>query len=95
MADATITILTQGGDQHEIETPLDIKTEDFLKELATALQLPMTDAEGHQVAWRLDNKDAGNTLANDQTLEQNGVREGHKLALIRQVTAGSRGVFCT
>jgi hypothetical protein len=88
MKNIKVTIFTQGGDQHEIETPLDIKTEDFIKELATALQLPMTDAEGHLVAWRLDNKDVGNTLTSDQTLEQNGVRDGHGFALIRQMTAG-------
>lgn len=87
MADATVTIYTQGGDQHDTETPLDITTEEFIKELAAALNLPMTDAEGKPASWRLDNKNTGKTLEPNLTLEQNGVKDGHGLVLIRSVIA--------
>lgn len=88
MPDMKLTIHTQGGDAHEIEAPGDIRGGDLVKELADQLQLPATDAEGHPVAWRLDNKDTGRTVDLEQTLEQNGVQAGHHLSLIRSVTAG-------
>lgn len=86
---AKVKIFTQGGDEHDIETPLDIKASEFSEELAIALKLPKTDAEGHPVSWRIDDKDTGKTLEGDKTLDQNGVKAGHRLSLIRQVVAGS------
>lgn len=83
-----VKIFTQGGDEHEIETPLDIRVDEFIKELATALQLGLNDADGNQIVWRLDNKDTGRTLEGEKTLEQNNVQAGHRLSLIRSVTAG-------
>lgn len=88
MADMKLTIYTQGGDAHDIEAPGDIRGGDLVKELAQQLQLPATDAEGHPVAWRLDDKETGKTLDLNTTLEQNGVQAGHHLSLIRSVTAG-------
>lgn len=88
MAEIKLTIYTQGGDVHDIEAPADIRATDLVKDLAEQLQLPATDAEGNAVSWRLDNKDRGNTLDLERTLEQNGVQAGHRLSLIRQVTAG-------
>lgn len=88
MPDVKVKIFTQGGDEHEIETPLDIKAEDFIKELVTALKLPTTDAENNAISWRVDDKDTGKTLEPQKTLEQNGVMGGHRMSLIRQVVAG-------
>jgi hypothetical protein len=83
-----VKIFTQGGDEHDIETPLDIRATEFIEELVGALSLPKLDAENHPVSWRIDNKDTGKTLETEKTLEQNGVKAGHRLSLIRQVVAG-------
>lgn len=88
MPDMKLTIYTQGGESHDIEAPPDIRASDLVKELAEQLSLPSTDAEGRAVAWRMDDKDTGTTLNLDTTLEQNGVLAGHRLSIIRQVTAG-------
>lgn len=88
MPDMKLTIYTQGGDSHEIEAPGDIRGGDLVKELTEQLQLPTSDAEGHPVAWRLDDKETGKTVDLGTTLEQNGVQSGHHLNLIRAVTAG-------
>lgn len=89
MADIKVNVVTIGGEKHEVEVPPDIRAEDFIKELITALKLPITDAEGHTISWRLDNKDTGRTLDAARTIEENGVREGHQLMLIRATTAGA------
>jgi uncharacterized ubiquitin-like protein YukD len=88
MADIKVKVLTIGGEEKDIETPTDIKTDDFIKELVIALNLPLTDAEGHQVSWRIDDKDTGKTLDGDKTLDENEVKDGHRLALIRSTVAG-------
>jgi len=89
MADIKVNVVTIGGEKHEVEVPPDIRAEDFIKELITVLKLPLTDAEGHTISWRLDNKDTGRTLDASRTIEENGVREGHQLMLIRATTAGA------
>lgn len=90
MAEIKVKVVTMGGEERDIETPTDIKAEEFIKELVIALNLPLTDAEGHQVSWRIDDKDTGKTLEGIKTLEENGVREGHRLSLIRATVAGGR-----
>jgi hypothetical protein len=87
-SEVKVKVTTIGGDERDIQTPLDIKTGDFIKELVIALKLPQVDAENHQISWRLDNKDTGTTMDADKTLEENGVKEGHHLNLIRATVAG-------
>ena len=88
MPEMKLTIYTQGGDAHDIEAPADILAGELVKDLSEQLHFPATDAEGNPVSWRLDNKDMGKTLDLGRTLEQNGVQTGHRMSLIRQVTAG-------
>lgn len=88
MPEIKMTVYTQGGDAHDIEAPVDIRAGDLVKDLAEQLQFPSRDAEGNPVSWRLDNKDTGRTVDLERSLEQNGVLAGHRLSLIRQVTAG-------
>jgi ubiquitin-protein ligase len=84
-----LRVYTQGGEETQIETPANMPASEFVNELAAALDLPARDVGGHPVPWRLDNKDTGRTVDLARTLEENGVRSGHRLSLIREVTAGS------
>ena len=83
-----VTVVTLGGEKHDVEVPLDIRAEDFTKELIAALKQPVTDAEGHPIVWRIDDKDTGRTLEGGKTMEENGVKDGHQLILLRVTTAG-------
>ena len=83
-----IQVLTQGGDEHEIETPVDIMVSELIRELTTALQLPPTYAEGNLISWCLDNRTTARRLSPNNKLSQEGVADGHVLVLSRQVTAG-------
>jgi hypothetical protein len=87
--DIKVYVHTQGGATHPIEAPADIKTEEFIKELIAGLDLPKTDAEGHQISWIIDDKDTGKSLDYQNTLAENGVSKGHQLYMRRRVTAGS------
>jgi uncharacterized ubiquitin-like protein YukD len=86
-ADVKIKVFTLGGEERDVETPLNINSEEFINELVIAVMLPLSDLEGHQINWRVDNKDTGATLDPDKTLEENGVKEGHRLMLIRATVA--------
>jgi hypothetical protein len=86
--DTKLTITTIGGRQVEIETPLDILVDDFIRELCAVLKLPTTDAEDHIINWRLDDNTTGRTLDGAISLAAAGVREGHSLFLSRPTTAG-------
>jgi hypothetical protein len=87
--DIKVYVHTPGGDSHPIEAPVDIRTEEFVRELISGLQLPSVDAEGRQVSWTIDDKDTGKTLDYQNTLQEAGVRGGHHLYMRRQVTAGN------
>ena len=83
-----VKVHTQGGEEHDIETPLDIKASDFASELVIALKLPSSDANNNPITWRIDDKDTGKTLEPSKTLADNGVKADHRLSLLRQVIAG-------
>lgn len=85
---ARLRVVTQGGSEHDIDAPLDMPAETFIDELVAALGLPLRDAEGLPVSWRLDNRETSRTLDAARDLGDNGVRDGHRLALVRQVIAG-------
>jgi hypothetical protein len=87
-AEIKVKVFTIGGDEHEIEVPQDMRGDEFLNQLAIALTLPVNDANGNPVNWRLDNKDTGRTLEGVKTMAENGVSDGHRLSLLRQVVAG-------
>jgi hypothetical protein len=87
---ARLKITTQSGETHEIEAPLDLMASEFVEELRQALQLPATNADNRAIVWQLDNKNTGNRLDGEKTLEENGVRDGHELRLWRVVIAGGR-----
>ncbi len=89
MQDMNLDVATQSGDSHKVEAPSDMNGEEFMRGLINLLRLPTTDAEGRPINWRIDDKDTGRTLEHSQTLEANGVREGHHLSIIRTVTAGA------
>ncbi len=85
-----VKVITVDGDEKEVEVPIDMRAEDFVNELVIALSLPLTDAEGHSIVWRIDNKETARTLNRAQSLDENGVRNGHRLLLMRSTTAGRR-----
>jgi uncharacterized ubiquitin-like protein YukD len=88
MNEITIKLLTMDGSEHEIETPTDIKAKDFIVEVTIALALPLTDAAGASINWRLHNKNSGKTLVGDKTLAENEVVDGQALILVRATVAG-------
>lgn len=89
----TVSIVTIGGEDHSVEVPLDITVRDFIRELIVSLNLPTTDAEGHPIYWRLDDKDLGRTLDNERTLGAEAVVDRHRLMLIRATVAGGASEF--
>jgi hypothetical protein len=87
-ADIKVKVFTMGGEEHEIEVPPDMRGDEFLNQLAIALQLTVNDANGNPVNWQLVNKDTGSEVDGGKTMADNGVSDGHRLSLLRQTVAG-------
>lgn len=88
MSNIVVQVYTMSGDELEISTPTDIRVSEFIRELISAKNFPSEDAEGNPIQWRLDNESTGTTLDDQSTFQEEGVDEGHRLFLIRTVTAG-------
>jgi len=81
-----LRIHTKGSESHEITTPEDMVSAEFILELIKGLRLPESDSQGNPILWEADDKDTGQTLIRERTLRENGVLEGHNLYL-RQTVA--------
>lgn len=88
MGDLNLEVTTPQGNTHRVEAAADINGGEFLKGLINLFRLPTTDAEGRPIDWRVDNKDTGRRLDVSRNLADNGIREGHHLHIVRQVSAG-------
>jgi len=86
--DIKVRVSTMDGEKRGVETPTDVRVDEFIKELCDALNLPKTDFAGNPVVWRIDDKDTDRTLDGLKVLESQGVKEGHRLSLIRATVAG-------
>ena len=75
------------GTKTMVEVPDNVPMNRLIPALVTRLGLP-TEREGQPVTYRLDNRDTGGRIGDDQTLEQAGVQNEAVLALFPEVTAG-------
>ena len=86
--DLYLVIVAPDGSQHPVEAPDDIEIGEFTGELLEGLQLPRVTAEGDPTLWQLHDVDTARLLRHGATLEENGVRDGHHIAMRRFVLAG-------
>lgn len=80
-------VTTPNGDPHDVTAPNAMRADQLVRELMPALRLAHVDAEGHAICWHLYSKSSGRELVPEQTLQQNGVRTGHRLNLVRRTVA--------
>jgi len=92
LTEIQLQITTPNGDPHSVAVPRDMRVDAFIRELMPELRLASVDAEGHPVIWHLHSKNTGRELLPEQTLELNGVQDGHRLHLVRKTVAGSETV---
>lgn len=82
MGDIAVRVHSEGNESHEITTPDEMISAEFISELVRGLRFPETD-EGKPILWEVDDKDNGLKLIRERTLRENGVLEGHNLYLRR------------
>jgi hypothetical protein len=85
MAEISLRIHAEGNQSHEIVTPDDIVSAEFISELLKGLRLPEAGTDGKPILWEVYNKDIGRNLIRAGTLRENGVVDGHDLYLRRAV----------
>ncbi|HEY1186439.1 MAG TPA: protein kinase [Gemmata sp.] len=79
---AVISVIAPDGNPRGVVAPLDMRVDDFIRELIPALQLVRTDVAGYPLIWALCSAPGGTELLPNRTLEQNGVRPEQQLQLI-------------
>jgi hypothetical protein len=75
------------GTKTMVEVPDNVPMNRLIPALVTRLGLP-TEQEGQPVTYRLDDRQTGERIDDEQTLEEAGVQNGAVLALFPEVTAG-------
>jgi uncharacterized ubiquitin-like protein YukD len=88
VARARVTMLDHvRGTKTQVEVPDNVPMNRLIPALVSRLGLP-TEQDGQPVTYRLDNRDSGQRIGDEQTLADAGVQEGAVLALFPEVTAG-------
>ena len=75
------------GTKTQVEVPNDVPMNRLIPALVRRLGLP-TEQDGQPVTYRLDNRDTGQRIGDEETLAQAGVQAQTVLTLLPEVTAG-------
>ncbi len=79
-----VELRIHGDDGHadRVDAPEDLSALELLREFLHARGRPYSDAQGHPLPWKLEDRQTGTVLQLDKTLEQNGIRSGQELTLV-------------
>lgn len=65
----------------------------ILPSIITKMTLPMTSPDGQPLSYSLDHKEGGKRLLEDQTLDEQGVKEGEHCIVFPEIVAGATDTF--
>jgi hypothetical protein len=82
--DITIHLHAEHGRTQTVELSPQVKAGVMIHDLIRARIVPGVDEQGRPIEWCLDDKEAGKTLDNSRTLQENGLHSGHHLYFRRQ-----------
>lgn len=76
-----------GSKKNTVELPNDVPMRRLIPALVSKMGLP-TSQGGNPITYRLDHRDSGKRLQDDDSLEKAGVKDEDILNLFPEVTAG-------
>jgi hypothetical protein len=76
-----------GSKKTPVELPADVPMRRLIPALVSKMGLP-TSQGGNPITYRLDHRDSGKRLGDDDSLTAAGVKEDDILSLFPEVTAG-------
>lgn len=76
-----------GSKKTPVELPADVPMRRLIPALVSKMSLP-TSQGGNPITYRLDHKDSGRRLGDDDSLKDAGVKDDDILSLFPEVTAG-------
>ena len=77
------------GTKTQVELPDDVPMNRLIPALVRRLGLP-TEQDGQPVTYRLDNRETGQRISDEQSLAQANVQDQTVLTLLPEVTAGGK-----
>ena len=88
MASIKVIIYDQTGSKKTpVELPGDVPMRRLIPALVSKMNLPSHQG-GNPITYRLDHRDSGRRLSDDDTLVDVGVKEDDILSMLPEVTAG-------
>lgn len=85
----TIRIVDVSGSRHcQVEAPDDVPVNRILVLLVERLNLPLNSPDGQIMSYKLQHRQTGRQLLDEETLAQAQVRDADELRLQPEITAG-------
>lgn len=89
MGSIDVTVMDVTGSREQVANlPDDAPVRRVITKLVEIMGLPMTGPDGAPLSYRFHHKASGRQLADSDTLQSAGVREGDVLRLTPEIVAG-------
>lgn len=83
-----IVVDATGNKVEEAAVPGDVASGRIITKLIGMMSLPAVGPDGMPLSYKFHHKQSGRQIADAETLEQAGVRQGDTLRLVAEITAG-------
>ena len=84
-----VTVVDAAGNKtEEASVPGDAASGRIIAKLVELMQLPATGPDGQPLSYKFHHKNSGRQVADNESLEAAGVKDGDVLRLVAEITAG-------
>jgi hypothetical protein len=83
-----VVVDATGNKTEEATVPPSVASGRIVARLVELMELPVAGPDGQPLSYKFHHKQSGRQIADDETLEEAGVRQGDVLRLVAEITAG-------
>jgi hypothetical protein len=83
-----VVVDATGNKTEEATVPPAVASGRIVARLVELMELPVSGPDGQPLSYKFHHKQSGRQIADEETLEEAGVRQGDVLRLVAEITAG-------
>jgi hypothetical protein len=83
-----VVVDATGNKTEEATVPPSVASGRIVARLVELMELPVSGPDGQPLSYKFHHKQSGRQIADEETLEEAGVRQGDVLRLVAEITAG-------
>jgi WXG100 protein secretion system (Wss), protein YukD len=83
-----VVVDATGNKTEEATVPPSVASGRIVARLVELMELPVSGPDGQPLSYKFHHKQSGRQVADEETLEEAGVRQGDVLRLVAEITAG-------